>query len=430
MTTALVISRWFPTNDQMVEGVIQRLETQVEALARIADRIDCLFLTVATRQFSPEEVRAHEEFLRRRWSTKVSLTIAPVVRYKPPVTRWQYYGPGIFNFHSQQVVSILNNEAAALAVRTALRTAPDLIFAHRLPTMSILMKLSRDVGHTPVFFDLDDIEHVFLARRLLRQPAWLAERLMLLQIPRLLLAEIQAIRRSRLTFVCSEHDWRYLRRLGCSRRVEVVANSVLLPPYASGASEPVVLFVGIMSYLPNALAADTLVRDIWPIVHARVPNAHLIIAGKHPELLRSYPATDPSVTLAGFVENLAELYAKARVICCPIVYGGGTRIKIIEAAAHARAVVSTKLGAEGLAFENEREIVVRDGVAPLAEACVRLLQDPAAAERLGLAARERARATYERSAVVAQLERLFTRGLAARRVSGPPNGSAAERSSS
>jgi glycosyltransferase involved in cell wall biosynthesis len=190
------------------------------------------------------------------------------------------------------------------------------------------------------------------------------------------------------------------------------------------------LFVGIMSYLPNALAADTLVRDIWPTVRARVPNARLIIAGKDPERLRCYPATDPSVTLAGFVDNLAELYAKARVVCCPIVFGGGTRIKIIEAAAHARAVVSTTLGAEGLAFENEREIVVRDGVAPLAEACVRLLQDPAAAQRLGLAARERARATYERAAVVAQLERLFTRGLPARRDSGQPGGSAAERSSS
>jgi glycosyltransferase involved in cell wall biosynthesis len=253
---------------------------------------------------------------------------------------------------------------------------------------------------------------------------------MLLQIPRLLLAEIQAIRRSRVTFVCSEHDWQYLRRLGCSRRVKVVANSVLLPAYTGGASEPVVLFVGIMSYLPNALAADTLLRDIWPTVRARVPNARLIIAGAHPELLRSYPATDPSVTLAGFVDNLAELYAKARVVCCPIVYGGGTRIKIIEAAAHARAVVSTTLGAEGLAFENEREIVVRDGVAALAEACVRLLQEPAAAERLGLAARERARATYERSAIVAQLERLFTRGLSARRGSGQAGGSAARRSSS
>jgi glycosyltransferase involved in cell wall biosynthesis len=101
------------------------------------------------------------------------------------------------------------------------------------------------------------------------------------------------------------------------------------------------------------------------------------------------------------------------VVCCPIFYGSGTRIKIIEAAAYARAIVSTTLGAEGLVFENGTELVLRDGLAQLAEECVRLLQDPAAAERLGTAARERARVTYERSAVVAQLERLFDAGLRA-----------------
>jgi glycosyltransferase involved in cell wall biosynthesis len=416
VTTALVISRHFPTNDQMaVQGTFQRLEAQIEALVRVADRIECLFLSPATSQDTPAEVRAHEEFLRRRWSPKVCLTIAPVERPKPALTRWQDHVPGIFDFYSQQLVNAFNNESALLAVQTALRGAPDLIFAHRLKVMSVLMRMPRDIGRTPVFFDLDDIEHLVRARQLLRNPSWPMERLKLLQIPRLLLAETQAIRRSRLTFVCSEQDRRYLQRLGCSRHVEVVPNSVRFPTGARvGASEPIVLFVGIMSYLPNAVAADALVRDIWPSVRAKVPNARLIIAGRRPELLRCYPAKDPSVTLAGFVDDLAELYSKARVVCCPIVYGGGTRVKIIEAAAHARAIVSTTLGAEGLEFENDREIIVRDGVAPLADACVRLLQDPAVAERLGIAARERARATYERIAVVGHLERLFTLGVGAK----------------
>lgn len=429
MRTALVISRNVPTNDQMVYGVIQRLEMQVEALARVVDRIDCLFLRAPTPQSSPDEIKANEEFLRRRWGAKVNLTIAPVVRWKRPLNRWQRYGPGIFDFHSQQVVNALDNEAAVVAVRAALRGAPDLIFAHRLSAMSILMKLSRDIGRSPVFFDLDDIEHIVLARRLLRHPSWPMERLLLLQVPRLLLAEIQAIRRSRLTFVCSEDDRRYLGRLGCARRVEVVANGVRFPPIAPRrSSELILLFVGVMGYLPNVLAADTLVQDIWPIVHARVPDARLIIAGSLPERLSSYPAADPSVTLAGFVADLDQLYAKARVVCCPIISGGGTRIKIIEAAAHSRAVVSTTLGAEGLPFEDGKEIVLRDGVAPLAEECVRLLQDPEAAERLGIAAREKARAPYERSAVVAHLERLFAEGLRAMRGSGQAGESATQKS--
>jgi len=407
---------------------MQRLGTQVEALARVVDRIDCLFLTSVRADCAPEHLRAHEERLQRRWTAKLSLTIAQVLRPVPIATRWQRYGPGIFDFHSQQPAGDINSEAAFAAVRAALRAGPDLICAHRLDVMSLMMKLSRDVGQIPVFFDLDDIEHVSLSRRLLRCPEWPMERLKLLQIPRLLLTEIQAVHRSRLTFVCSDQDRRYLRRLGCSRRVKVVVNSTRFPErLRATASEPVVLFVGFLGYQPNAVAAEVLVQDIWPIVRTRVPNARLIVAGSRPEAVRCYPANDPSVTFTGFVENLTELYEQARLVCCPILTGAGTRVKIIEAAAHARAIVSTTLGAEGLAFENDRDIVLRDGVAQLAEGCIRLLQDPAAAERLGIAAREKARLTYEQRAVVAQLERLFREGLRPGWASRQAGGSAAQK---
>jgi len=412
MTSALVISRIFPANDQMVHGIVQRLETQVEALGRVADRIDCLFLTAADQRLSAEELSGHEERLRRRWSPKLHLSVAPVLRPKFVSTRWQRYGPGIFNFHAQDVGADVNNDAAELAVRDALRTAPDLILAHRLPVRSLLMKLSRYTRHMAIFFDLDDIEHFSLSRRLLHHPSWPMERLLLMQIPRLLLTEVQAIRHSWLTFVCSEQDRRHLRRLGCSRRIVVVANSIRFPAsVAVHAADPVVLFVGYMGYQPNALAADTLVQNIWPAVRARVPEARLVIAGNRPQRLKSYPASDPSVTFTGFVDNLDGLYDQARVVCCPISCGSGTRVKIIEAAAHARAIVSTPLGAEGLAFENETEIVLRSDPAALADECVRLLRNPPAAEQLGQAARAKAHTAYERAAVVAQLERLFAGAL-------------------
>ncbi|MBV8307002.1 MAG: glycosyltransferase [Gammaproteobacteria bacterium] len=416
MSSALIISRVFPLDERMVHGIFQRLGTQVEALARVADRIECLFLVSAHRaaEFaSVERLRAHEERLQRRWTSKLTLRAAAVVE-GIPTARWALYGPGVFDFYAQQLNIGVNNPAALDAVRGALRARPDLICAHRLSAMALLMRLSREVGATPVFLDLDDIEHVALSRRLLRDPLWPMERLRLLQIPRLLLGEIQAIRRARLTFVCSERDCRYLRRLARSERVEAVPNSTHFPAsIRAGHSESIVLFVGYMDYAPNALAADTLVRDIWPLVHARVPEARLIIAGRNPQRLKSYAAAGPGVTFAGFVEDLAQLYARARVVCWPIRDGGGTRVKIIEAAAHARAVVSTRLGAEGLKFSDGREILLRDGVAELAGACVRLLQDPAAATRLGLAARERARHTYEHGAAVDHLERLFRRALPA-----------------
>lgn len=124
----------------------------------------------------------------------------------------------------------------------------------------------------------------------------------------------------------------------------------------------------------------------------------------------SYRLADQSVIFTGFVDDLQSWYRRARVVCCPIHYGAGTRVKIIEAAAHAKAIVSTRLGAEGLNFEDEREIILRDAPAQLAQACVRLLGDPQAARQLGRAALQKARGTYERGAVVDQLAGIFRAG--------------------
>ena len=233
---------------------------------------------------------------------------------------------------------------------------------------------------------------------------------MLLQTPRLLLAEIQAMRLATATFVCSEDDRRYLMRFVASERVQTVPNSVRFPAVAAeNASGPTVLFVGSMGYRPNAQAVDVLVQQIWPSIREAIPEARLVIVGSRAELTTSYPSRDPSVTFTGFVDDLDAWYRQARVVCCPIYYGAGTRVKIIEAAAHAKAVVSTTLGAEGLDFEDETEIILRDGAAELSEACVRLLRDSAATVRIGEAAREKARLTYDRAFLVDRLAQLFSK---------------------
>ena len=88
-------------------------------------------------------------------------------------------------------------------------------------------------------------------------------------------------------------------------------------------------------------------------------------------------------------------------------------MKIIEAAAHAKAIVATRLAAEGLDFEDGHEIILRDAPARLAEACVRLLGDRHAAARLGQAALQRAHGSYERGAVVDRLAGIFRAGCSA-----------------
>ena len=412
MTTALVLSRLSPFDSQRVHAVYQRLGTQVEALGRVVERVVCLFLVPPDQQCTADELKEHEERLRRLWSPCLSLRLAPVVSLDEPLSAWQRIGRGIFDFRAQSIARPLDNPRAIAAVDAALQEQPALILAHRLSSMSVLMRLASTVRTRRVFFDMDDIEHIALRRRLLHDPSWPRERLLLLQTPRLMLAEFQAVRLAAATFVCSEADRRYLARFTGSERVHTVPNSVELPPLNEGdTSELLVIFVGSMSSRPNAHAVDTLVQKIWPSVRARVPGARLAIIGSSAQLTESYPSHDPSVSFLGFVEDLESWYRRARVVCCPIYHGAGTRVKIIEAAAHAKAVVSTHLGAEGLNFQDGREIVLRDAPEELARACVQMLHHADAAAQLGRAARERARNSYDRSAVVEQLARIVRTGL-------------------
>jgi len=415
MTSALVLSRSFPYNSERVHGIYQRLGTQVQALARVVDRVECLFLVPVDQDCTPDAIRAHETRLGNLWSPAISLRLAPTISDDAPRGYWRRFGKGVFDFHSQPIARSTSTSEVIDAVSAALDARPEIILVHRLEAMSPLLKIARRtpalLHGAPVFFDMDDIEHVTSFRRLLRDPAWPAQRLLLLQLPALVLAEMRATRLATATFVCSDEDRRYLARITRNTRVATIPNSVPFPPLgATDVSEPLVIFVGTMGYRPNAQAADSLVQEIWPTVRARIPTARLAIIGPGPERVASYPSRDESVMFTGFVDDLPSWYHRARVVCCPIYHGGGTRVKIIEAAAHAKAIVSTRLGAEGLNFEEEREIILRDAPAALAEACIRLLGDPSAAARMGTAALHRARGTYERNAVVEQLASLFREG--------------------
>jgi glycosyltransferase involved in cell wall biosynthesis len=407
---ALVVSTHFPSDGAFVAGVHRRLDLLVEALAGAADELTALFLVRADAACSEAERRRHEARLRERWSARVSLRIAPVRQASGEASRWGRFLAGALDFRRTTRMDSLYNEDAREAVRSALLERPRMVLAHRLDAMSVLMRLPEETASARVVFDLDDVEHVATFRRLLRDPRWPTERLQLLHLPALMAGERRAVRGAAATLVCSLQDKRHLDRYLPGGAVHVVPNATRvadapLPP----SPERTVLFVGTFAYPPNVQAADELVRRVWPSVRARVPDAHLLVVGKDPQELASYATarSDPSITFTGFVEDLRACYARARVVCCPIRVGSGTRVKIIEAAGFGRPVVSTPLGAEGLALEDGPEIVLRQRDAELAAACADLLLAPGAAQRIGEAAWRRARTVYDRAAVVQRVRELF-----------------------
>jgi glycosyltransferase involved in cell wall biosynthesis len=203
--------------------------------------------------------------------------------------------------------------------------------------------------------------------------------------------EYRITARAAATVVCSDLD---RQRLG-GATVRVVPNvyeparSPAPVSAASPPSAPVLLFVGFLGYEPNLDAARWFAEAVLPLVRQRRPDTQLLVVGRFesPAAVAGLRAAD-GVTVTGEVADLAPVLAGARAAVVPIRFGGGTRVKILEAFAAGLPVVTTSVGAEGLSVRDGEQLLVADDPRGFAEACLRLLADPALAA--GVAGRGRA----------------------------------------
>jgi glycosyltransferase involved in cell wall biosynthesis len=192
-------------------------------------------------------------------------------------------------------------------------------------------------------------------------------------------------------YVCAEADRRALAEAGVAGAT-VVPNAVrppdaVSPPPAGGPRT--VLFVGSLGYFPNEAAALLLGRHVAPALRALVPgDVRVRIVGAGPSRRVRALADDGNVEVTGAVPDVAGHYAAAHVVAVPLRAGGGTRIKVLEAFAHGRPVVSTTVGAEGLAVRDGEHLVLADTPEAMAEGCASLLADPARASALAAHARD------------------------------------------
>jgi glycosyltransferase involved in cell wall biosynthesis len=191
-------------------------------------------------------------------------------------------------------------------------------------------------------------------------------------------------------FLAAPEDAAAVSRRHPGLRVDHVPNAVALPApksvRAPGPDSADLVFVGNLSYAPNIEGAAWLVDQVLPQLGAVRVN----LVGSRParDVLR-LGARD-GVTVVPDVPAVAPWYARTRVAVVPLLHGGGTRIKVIEALAHARPVVSTPVGARGLGLTDgpDPPVLLGREAPEFASACRRLLEDPQLARRLGENGRE------------------------------------------
>lgn len=203
--------------------------------------------------------------------------------------------------------------------------------------------------------------------------------------------ELARCQQADLLLVTSEREQLTLKQLLPTRVIEVVPNGVDLaaftPDPAVAEVSHQLIFTGTMDYYPNTQGALWFAEQCWPLIRAQVPDATWQIVGRNPPPEVQRLADLPGVTVTGWVADVRPYLAASAVALAPLLVGGGTRLKILEALAMQKAVVSTSLGCEGLAMEAGNHLLVEDQPERLAQAVIELLNAPERRRALGSAGR-------------------------------------------
>ena len=203
--------------------------------------------------------------------------------------------------------------------------------------------------------------------------------------------ERRIAKRAWRSVVCKAEDGLFLRQ---RRKMFVVPNGTDSRPRTDPGDVDCgrILFVGLMSFLPNIDAVRWFVNESLP--HLSELRVQLDVVGRAPPELVQQIDDGARVHIRGFVPDLEEYYRRAAVVIAPIRLGSGTKLKVLEALAYGKALVATSEAARGLNIRHEVEYLRVDSPADLAMACRRLLGNPALREQLGHAGRQRVEEMY------------------------------------
>lgn len=218
-----------------------------------------------------------------------------------------------------------------------------------------------------------------------------------------------------INLAVSELDAKVLASGNARARFHVVENGTDTEFFVPAAVEPEpnsLIFSGSLGWYPNQSAIRYFGEKIWPLIKDQRPGARFYVAGQTPpEWLVRWAEGDPHITLVANPADIRPWVARATVFVCPIVDGGGTRLKILDALAMGKAVVSTTIGVEGLNVKPGEHLLVADGPQDFACKVLQLFDDQAFRGRLSANGRTMVEKTYSWDVIGGHLDQAYERAL-------------------
>lgn len=261
-------------------------------------------------------------------------------------------------------------------------------------------------GRVPVLLFEHNVEHMIWERLAALEPRRWRRRVLQREALKMRRFEAWACARASLTVAVSEQDAAVLAAASPTARVRAVPTGVdtsyFVPNGQPGGAG--LVFTGSMDWYPNEDAILHFAEDILPGIRLEVPETSLTVVGRKPSARLRAATSDAHIQVTGAVDDIRPYVSNAAVYVVPLRVGGGTRLKICEALAMGKAVVSTTIGAEGLPLVPGEHFVRADEPREFARAVIALLRDPARGRALGAAGRRLMSERYSWPQVAAEFD--------------------------
>ena len=318
---------------------------------------------------------------------------------------------------SQRPFSMIAHRSAAFQRRVSEllhSTSFDLVHADTI-ALDQFLDPHRD---RPAVLTHHNVESQLMSRRAEVETRPMARQFLLRDSAKIRAREIAAAPKYDVNIVVSAPDGQTLAGMVPNLRTAVVANGVDVDYFSPdpGRQGMALIYAGGMNMFANRDAVMYFLREIWPSIRARVPEVRFFAVGQDPpaELL-AIAAEDPRVVVTGKVADIRPFVLEAAVYVVPLRVGGGTRLKVLDAMALGKAMVSTSIGCEGIDLRPGEHLEIADTPAAFAEATINLLGDRERRLALGRAARALVVERYAWSVIGRHLLDAYEAAIANRR---------------
>jgi glycosyltransferase involved in cell wall biosynthesis len=338
------------------------------------------------------------------------------------VTRVPLWHPGNllrYLFSRDPLMHVFNGRSQAMTdaiERVITEWKPDIAHVEHFHTAHCLLRAPSS-GRLPRVIGEQGVEYVILDRLAAVSHNPIKRMLSRVEQNRIKRFELAVCSQFDRCIEVSDEDRDIIQHDGLRTPVDVVPNGVDTQYFKFNSlphTPDAIMFLGTFKFFGNRDAIRWLIELVWPVLQGFRPGLTFYVVGNQPpRWLRQ--ASDQRLIVTGWVEDVRAYLIRSMVVVSPIRIGSGTKLKIMEAMAIGRPVVTTTMGLEGIPAVDGRDLLVRDEPGPFAEAILQLLDHPSMAATMGRTARELIERMYSWDAAVKSLEQCYRVAVAVRR---------------